>query len=85
MNNTDKAKLDAARRMLLGKIDLEEVAMLMDMPIEQLKPIQEEIEEKIREIYGDVDAYDVEKGTVIFDNYDDWGANADIPNEESEK
>lgn len=85
MNNTDKAKLDAARRMLLGKIDLEEVAMLMDMPIEQLKPIQEEIEEKIRETYGDVDAYDVEKGTVIFDNYDDWGANADIPNEESEK
>lgn len=84
MNNTDKAKVDAARRMLLGKIDIEEVAMLIDMPMEQLITIKEEIDEQIRETYGDVDAYDIEKGTVIFDNYDDWGNNADIPDDEAE-
>ncbi|MDD6069944.1 MAG: hypothetical protein PUC12_03915 [Clostridiales bacterium] len=81
MNNTDKAKVDAARRMLLGKIEVEEVAMLLDMPVAQIVPIKEEIEEQIRKTYGDVDAYDIEKGTVIFDNYDDLGKNADIPDE----
>lgn len=81
MNNTDKAKLDAARRMLLGKIEVEEVAMLLDMPVAQIVPIKEEIEEQIRKTYGDVDAYDIEKGTVIFDNYDDLGKDVDIPDE----
>lgn len=79
MNNTDKAKADAARRMLLGKIEIEEVSMLLDMPIEKLKPIKEEIEEQIKKTYGDLDAYDFEKGTVIFDNYDDLGRDEDIP------
>lgn len=79
MNKTDKAKADAAKRMLMGKIEMEEVAMLLDMPMEQLKPIKEEIDEQIRKTYGDVDAYDIEKGTVIFDNYDDLGLNEDIP------
>lgn len=81
MNNTDKAKVDAARRMLLGKIEVEEVAMLLDMPVAQIVPIKEEIEEQIRKTYGDVDAYDIEKGTVIFDNYDDLGKDVDIPDE----
>ena len=81
MNNTDKAKLDAARRMLLGKIEVEEVAMLLDMPVAQIVPIKEEFEEQIRKTYGDVDAYDIEKGTVIFDNYDDLGKDVDIPDE----
>lgn len=79
MNHTDKAKVDAARRMLLGRIEIEEVALLLDMPINQLMPIKEEIDEQIRKTYGDLDAYDIEKGTVIFDNYDDRGADADIP------
>ena len=37
MNNTDKAKLDAAKRMLKGKIELEEVSMMLGIPIEELK------------------------------------------------
>ncbi|MCM1179026.1 MAG: hypothetical protein NC347_02125 [Clostridium sp.] len=79
MNQTDKAKVDAARRMLLGRIEMEEVALLLDMPMDQLLPIKEEIDEQIRKTYGDLDAYDIEKGTVIFDNYDDRGADEDIP------
>jgi hypothetical protein len=81
MNNTDKAKLDAAKRMLMGKIELEEVSMLLDMPVEQLVPVKEEIEEQFRKTYGNVDAYDVEKGTVILDDFNDWGEDADIPKE----
>ncbi len=81
MNHTDKAKMDAAKRMLLGKIAIEEVAMLLEMSVDELMPIKEEIDEQIRKTYGDVDAYDIEKGTVIFDNYDDWGTDDDIPDE----
>ena len=55
--------------------------MLLDMPVAQIVPIKEEIEEQIRKTYGDVDAYDIEKGTVIFDNYDDLGKDVDIPDE----
>ena len=79
MNKTNQAKVDAAKRMLMGKIEMEEVAMLLDMPIEQLKPIQEEIDEKIHQTYGDIDAYDFKNGTVLFDDYDDLGSNEDIP------
>ena len=30
MNNSEKARYDAAKRMLKGKIDIEEVAMMMN-------------------------------------------------------
>ncbi|MDO5155246.1 MAG: hypothetical protein Q4D51_04710 [Eubacteriales bacterium] len=84
MNNTDKAKMEAAKRMLLGRIDIEEVAMLLDMSMEQLMPLKEELEDKIRETYGDVDINDIQNGTVIFDNYDDFGANEDLPQDNKE-
>ena len=78
MNNTDKSKLDAARRMLQGKIDIEEVSMMLDIPIEQLKPIQEEVEEQVKKVYGNVDAYDFNMNQVLFDNFDDNGDDSDI-------
>lgn len=82
MNNTDKAKLDAAKRMLKGKIDIEEVSMLMGIPVEQLKPIQEEIDEEVRKVYGNIDAYDFNMGQVLFDDFNDTGMNTDMPEEE---
>lgn len=85
MNKTDKAKVEAAKRMLLGRIDIEEVSMLLDMPVEQLLPIKEELDEKIRQTYGDVDINDINNGTIIFDNYDDMGANEDIPQDVEEE
>lgn len=81
MNNTDKAKLDAARRMLTGKIDIEEVSMLLGLSIEELTPIKEEIENEVRKVYGNTDAYDFDMGKVLFDDFNDTGMNPDMEEE----
>ncbi len=82
MNNTDKAKFDAAKRMLKGKIDVEEVSMLIGIPVEQLKPLQEEIEEEVRKVYGNTDAYDFDMNRVLYDDFNDTGMDFDLPEEE---
>ena len=82
MNNTDKAKLDAAKRMLKGKIDMEEVSMMLGISIEELKPIKEEIDEEIRKVYGNTDAYDFDMNKVLFDDFNDTGMDLDMPDEE---
>lgn len=82
MNRTDKAKMDAAKRMLKGKIDIEEVSQIMDIPVATLLPIKEEIEEEVRKVYGNTDAYDFDMGKVLFDNFNDPGMNPDMPDEE---
>lgn len=78
MNNTDKATFDAAKRMIKGGIELEEVSMLMGISVEKLKPIKEEIDEQIRQVYGNIDNYDFSKGEVLFDNFNDTGLDLDI-------
>ena len=77
MNNTDKATLDAAKRMLQGKIDINEVSMMLGVPVEKLQPIKDEVDEQVRKVYGNVDAYDF-NDPVLFDNYDDLGDDEDI-------
>lgn len=75
MNNTDKATMDAARRMLRGKLDVEEVSMMLGIPVEKLTPIKEEIEEEVRKVFGNVDSLDQAGGQVLFDLFDDDGSN----------
>lgn len=82
MNNTDKAKLDAAKRMLKGKIDIEEVSMMIGLPVETLLSIKEEIDEEVRKVYGNIDAYDFNMGQVLFDDFNDTGIDSDMPEEE---
>lgn len=82
MNNTDKAKLDAAKRMLKGKIDVEEVSMMLDIPVETLMPIKEELEEEVRKVYGNIDAYDFNMGQVLYDNFNDTGMDLDMSEQE---
>ncbi|MBR1866775.1 MAG: hypothetical protein IJ801_09740 [Lachnospiraceae bacterium] len=82
MNHTDKAKMDAAKRMLKGKIDIEEVSQIMDIPVATLVPIKEEIEEEVRKVYGNTDAYDFDMGKVLYDNFNDPGMNPDMPEDE---
>ena len=77
MNNTDKATLDAAKRMLQGKIDINEVSMMLGVPVEKLQPIKDEVDEQVRKVYGNVDAYDF-NDPVLFDNYDDLGDDEEI-------
>ena len=84
MNNTDKATMDAARRMLQGKIDINEVSMMLGIPVEKLQPIKDEVDEQVRKVYGNLDSYDFNE-PVLFDNYDDLGNDDDIkPDEEDE-
>ncbi len=82
MNNSEKARYDAAKRMLKGKIDIEEVAMMMNLTVEELKPIKDEIDEEVRKVYGNIDAYDFDMKQVLFDNFNDAGEDNDIPDEE---
>ncbi len=82
MNNTDKATLDAAKRMLRGKIAIEEVSMMLGIPVETLMPIKEEMEEEVRKVYGNTDAYDFDMNKVLFDDFNDIGLDLDIPKEE---
>ncbi len=81
MNNTDKATFDAAKRMIKGGIELEEVSTLMGIPIEKLTPIKEEVEEEIRKVYGNIDHYDFTKGDLLFDNFNDIGQDIDLPDD----
>ena len=80
MNNTDKATMDAARRMLQGKIDINEVSMMLGIPVEKLKPLKDEIDEQIRKVYGDLDSYDFNE-PVLFENFDDLGEDDDLNSE----
>lgn len=82
MNNTDKATLDAAKRMLRGKIAVEEVSAMLGIPVATLMPIKEEIEEEVRKVYGNTDAYDFDMNKILFDDFNDTGLNLDIPDEE---
>ena len=84
MNNTDKATLDAAKRMLQGKIDINEVSMILGIPVEKIKPIKDEVDEQVRKVYGNIDSYDFSE-PVLFENFDDLGSDEDIkPVEEDE-
>ncbi len=82
MNNTDKATLDAAKRMLQGKIAVEEVSMILGISIDTLLPIKEEIEEEIRKVYGNTDAYDFDMNKILYEDFNDTGLDLDIPDEE---
>ena len=84
MNNTDKAILEAARRMLQGKIDIEEVSAMFGIPVSTLMPIKEEIEEEVRKVYGNTDAYDFDMNKVLFEDFHDTGLNFDMPEEEEQ-
>lgn len=85
MNNTEKAKLDAAKRMLKGKIDINEVSEMMGLSLEQLQPIKEELDNEMKKIYGSTAAYDMDTGDVLFDDFNDMGEDFDLPEGEDEQ
>ena len=83
MNNTDKATMDAARRMLQGKIDINEVSMMLSVPVEKLQPIKDEVDEQVRKVYGNLDSYDFNE-PVLFENFDDVGNDEDMISDDEE-
>lgn len=84
MNHTDQAKYDAARRMLKGKVDIEEAAMLLGMSVDELIPVREEVEQEFHKVYGNMNIYDMESGQVLYDDFNatEDNENMDLPEEE---
>ena len=50
MNKTEQARLDMARKMLKGQIEVEEVAMISEVPLQQVQKIREELDAHEREM-----------------------------------
>lgn len=70
MNNTTKQKYDVATRMLKGKIDVEEVALMTGLPIEELNKLKEEVvpNNTDAEILKNLDNVDLDIGELLYDN-----------------
>ena len=70
MNNTTKAKVELATKMLKGKIDIDEVAIMTGLPEEQLKTIADEVVPKNTdaEILKNLDTVDLNIGPILFDD-----------------
>ena len=70
MNNTTKAKVELAKKMLKGKIDIDEVAIMTGLSEEQLKAIADEVVPKNTdaEILKNLDTVDLNIGPILFDD-----------------
>lgn len=54
MNKTEQAKLELARKMLKGQIDVEEVAMISGVPLAKVQELREELDALERRSLGGV-------------------------------
>lgn len=68
MNNTDKAKIDTVRRMLKGQIDVEEIAMITGVSLEEVQKMREEQDQAERKALGGLTVREVGFGDVLIDN-----------------
>lgn len=72
MNKTTKAKYDMAEKMLKGRIDVDEVALMSGLPKDELEKMKKEIDEKnpATKLEG-LDITDMNLGPMLYDDYDD--------------
>ena len=70
MNNTDKAKLDVARRMLKGKIEVDEVVLMTGIDKKIIEDLNEEINPKNTDaaILENLDNVDLDIGQLLYDD-----------------
>lgn len=73
MNNTTKQKYDVATRMLKGRIDVEEVAMMTGLPKDELEKLKEEVvpNNTDAEILKNLDTVDLDIGELLYDDMPD--------------
>ena len=71
MNNTERAKADVARRMLKGKLPVEEVQQMTGLDMDFLKKLEEEVAPEVREakILQGLDNTNLNIGEILYDNY----------------
>ena len=70
MNKTDKAKLDVARRMLKGKIEVDEVVLMTGLDKKIVEDLNEEINPKNSDaaILENLDNVDLDIGQLLYDD-----------------
>ncbi len=70
MNRTTKAKYDMATRMLKGRIDAEDVAMMSGLPLEEVEKLKEEVVPRNTdaEVLSRLDNKDLDIGQIIYDD-----------------
>ncbi len=68
MNKTEQARLDMARKMLKGQIEVEEVAMISEVPLQQVQKIREELDAHERKMLGGVTVREMGLENIMIDN-----------------
>ncbi|MCM1273289.1 MAG: hypothetical protein NC225_10220 [Clostridium sp.] len=73
MNNTTKQKYELAKRMLKGKIEIDEVALMTGLSEDVLKELKEEVvpENRDVEILKNLDTVDLDIGQILYDDFPD--------------
>ncbi|MDE6025700.1 MAG: hypothetical protein K2G45_09630 [Lachnospiraceae bacterium] len=73
MNNTTKQKYELARKMLKGKIEIDEVALMTGLSEDVLKELKEEVAPENRdvEILKNLDTVDLDIGQILYDDFPD--------------
>lgn len=68
MNHTEQAKVDMAKKMLKGQIDVEEVAMISGLPLETVQKLREEQDEIERKSLGGITIREMGMENILIDN-----------------
>lgn len=65
MNNTKKAQLDMARRMVAGRLDIDEIVEMTELPLEEVQKLKDEFEALM---HSELQNTDLDMSGMIFDN-----------------
>lgn len=81
MNNTTKQKYELAKKMLKGKIEIDEVALMTGLSEDVLKELKEEVapENKDVQILKNLDTVDLDIGQILYDNFPDEDIDTEKP------
>ncbi len=81
MNNTTKARYEMAKKMLIGHIDVEEVALMTELPIDEVQKICDEVTPADAKTLESLDNMDIDFGPILRDTYE---TSDDFDSEDSE-
>ena len=81
MNNTTKQKYELAKKMLKGKIEIDEVALMTGLSEDVLKELKEEVapENKDVQILKNLDNVDLDIGQILYDDFPDEDIDTEEP------
>lgn len=68
MNRTEQAKVDMAKRMLKGQIDVEEVAMMSGLSVDAVQKLRDEQDQAERKSLGGMTVRELGVENVLIDN-----------------